>query len=607
MPKIHQLSLQEVQKIAAGEVIDRPANIVKELVENSLDAGATHIKICIEDGGKKLIRVIDNGCGMEPEDAKLCFAHHATSKITTLHDLEQCATFGFRGEALSSIASVSQIILVTKEEIAQFGTKLVLVDGVIIDESIVSANMGTDITIADLFYTIPARKKFLKTRDTEWRQILHLVQAYCLEYQRIHFELFSEGDSIINCPPTESLLSRVAQIWDYDMSNAMMPVSIADTSKQIAIEGLISHHHYAKYDRSSIFMFVNHRWIKNAHLCKAVLKGYANVLPPARYPVAALSITIDSSTVDINVHPRKEEVKFLHPQTVESLVTDCVKKALEESVSKKLAPKQPGPEYVYNPYRSFIPGVTVATAEAIPPIEFPQAPAFIDEPPIIQRTQSHTSAPAPQENLSIAHIEVQNDLQPTIIGQYKNTYIMIEHEDGLLLIDQHAAHERILYEQFATRFHEIATVKNLFPAMINITADDLALLEPHLGILHAHGIHVEPFGKNQLIVSSTPVHLTHIDMPDLVKQFISWLATDNQQTDIYEHLNDKLRALMACKAAVKAGDTLSMTEMKKIIIELRHTDNNLTCPHGRPTSWTLEHREIEKKFKRDYRSKPREL
>ena len=212
-----------------------------------------------------------------------------------------------------------------------------------------------------------------------------------------------------------------------------------------------------------------------------------------------------------------------------------------------------------------------------------------------------------EENLSIARAAMQHDVPSPIIGQYKNTYIMIEHEDGLLLIDQHAAHERILYEQFATRFHDIATVKNMFPVIINITADDLLMLDPHIGILHAHGIHVEPFGKNQLIVSSTPVHLQHVDMSDLVKQFISWLSSDTQQTDMYQHLNDQLRALMACKAAVKAGDTLSMPEMKKLVSDLGKTENNLTCPHGRPTSWTLEHREIEKKFKRDYRLKPREL
>lgn len=614
MPKIHQLSLQEIQKIAAGEVIDRPANIVKELVENSLDAGATHIKIYIEDGGKKLIRVIDNGCGMAPDDAKLCFVHHATSKITTLHDLEQCSTFGFRGEALSSIASVSHVTIVTKEEMAQFGTQLVRADGAITDESIVSANMGTDMTIADLFYAIPARKKFLKTRETEWRQILHLVQAYCLEYRTIHFELFSEGDSIINCPPTESLASRIVQVWDYDMSNAMIPVSTIDQGKDIAIEGLISHHHYAKYDRSSIFLFVNRRWIKNQHLCKALLKGYANVLPPARYPAAAISITIDPTTVDINIHPRKEEVKFLHPQIVESLIYDCVKKALEEYVSKKLRPQQQEQEPLHS---SFSPGPIArrSTPDIMPmprciapiqAIEVPQEPAFIEEP---QSSPSfeQTTPVIWEENLSMSEAQIQSALAPTIIGQYKNTYIMIEHEDGLVLIDQHAAHERILYEQFAMNFQDIATVKNMFPTLINLSAEDQKLLAPHMGILNAHGIQIEPFGKNQLIVSSTPVHLTHVDMNDFVRQFISRLNVDTQQTDLYEHLNDQLRALMACKAAVKAGDTLSMLQMKKLVADLASTENNLTCPHGRPTSWTVEHREIEKKFKRDYRSKPREL
>ncbi len=624
MPKIHQLSLQEVQKIAAGEVIDRPANIVKELVENSLDAGATYIKICIEDGGKQLVRIIDNGCGMAQDDARLCFAHHATSKITTLRDLEQCSTFGFRGEALSSIASVSRVTLITKELESQVGIKLMLEDGAITDESIVSANTGTDLTVYDLFYTIPARKKFLKTRETEWRQIFHLVSAYCLDYPSIHFELFSDGDSIINCPPAESLIARAVQLWDFQTSNALIAVRGNDATKNIFIEGLISHHHFAKYDRSSIFMFVNRRWIKNQHLCKALLKGYANVLPPARYPAAVISIIVDPTVVDINIHPRKEEVKFLHPHVVESILCDAVKKALEERVIKKLIPQQqefekaqstelPPPLFhdpmiaISNSYMSPVqksvlgPEIKPIQAEPLNEIKFTQEPPFLHEfKSVIQQ-----DIVVPDANLNIVEEKEKNDLPLHIIGQYKNTYILIEHGDGLMLIDQHAAHERILYEAFARRFEEVATVKTVFPIIVNMTVEDIQAVEPYLDILYAHGIHVEPFGKNQLLVSSTPVHLQKVDMIELIKQFIS-LLSDQYPGDIRIHINDKLRALMACASAVKAGDTLTMLEMQKLLADLGNTKNNLTCPHGRPASWILEIQEIEKKFKRDYRSKSRE-
>ena len=626
MPKIHQLSAQEIQKIAAGEVIDRPANIVKELVENSLDAGATHIKICIEDGGKKLVRVIDNGCGMEPDDAKLCFAHHATSKITSLNDLEHCITHGFRGEALSSIASVSHITIVTKPEMSQLGTKLILIDGTINNESVVSANMGTDLSIADLFYNIPARKKFLKTKETEWRQILRLVQAYCLEYSHIHFELFSNEDSIINCPPTKSMESRVAQIWDYDMSNAMLPISISDEHQKITIQGLISHHHYARYDRSNIFMFVNHRWIKNQHLCKAFLKGYTHVLPPARYPVCALSITVEPATVDINIHPRKEEVKFLHPHAVEALLHECVKKRLEQHLEKKINTQHnqafPQPEPALFESDNFTSrhnryGATPTlqpTIERMPAPLYSRLPAFdsITLPqkelckeeiakPNSATLPDNTQLIKQERNLNIAEPTIHEELA-SIIGQYKNTYIIIEEDAGLLLIDQHAAHERILYEQFAARFEDIATVRTLFPCIINVTTEDLSLIEPQFSILHSHGIQVEPFGQQQLAITATPVHMQHVDISDLVRQFISWLRND-EQPDMNQHLNNKLRALMACKAAVKAGDILSHIQMQQIIKDLRHTTNKLTCPHGRPTGWTIEHHEIEKKFKRDYRPK----
>jgi DNA mismatch repair protein MutL len=629
MPKIHQLSLQEIQKIAAGEVIDRPANIVKELVENSIDAGASHIKICIEDGGKKLVRIIDNGCGMAPDDAKLCFAHHATSKITTLNDLEHCTTHGFRGEALSSIASVSHITIVTKPEYVQLATKLVLHGGTITEETSVGANIGTDMSVQELFYNIPARKKFLKTRETEWRQILRLVQAYCLEYKHIHFELFCQGDSIINCPPTESLEQRIAQVWDYDMSKAMIPVSIQDDHQHITISGVVSHHHYAKYDRSNIFMFVNHRWVKNQHLCKALLKAYANVLPPARYPVAVLSITVEQSTVDINIHPRKEEVKFLHPHAVESLISDCTKQALEAHVSKKLiSPQheqkntasvtpvmtmQAKAKSLYQPTPLTVQATTQPRMHNTLPVlgpaiesikEFEEQPASFKQ--TIFATQAVQEPLHHDTNLTVEDRVAEQETPVTIIGQYKRTYIIIEEEAGLLLIDQHAAHERILYEQFATRFEDIATVRLLFPIIINLTAEDFSLLEPHMGILHAHGIVLEPFGQYQLRVTSTPVHLQHADMADLVKQCISWLHT-HDQTDMYQYLTDQLRALMACKAAVKAGDILNKDQMQQIVKDLAHTANKLTCPHGRPTNWTIEQHEIEKKFKRDYRTKPREL
>jgi DNA mismatch repair protein MutL len=634
MAKIHQLSPQEIQKIAAGEVIDRPANIVKELIENSLDAGATHIQVYVEDGGKKLIRVVDNGFGMDCDDARLCFLHHATSKIASLTDLETCMTFGFRGEALSSIAAVSHVTLVTKEESAQSAVQLVLREGAVIEESQTSANKGTDLSVSDLFYTIPARKKFLKTKETEWRHIVHMVQAYCLDYPAIHFELFSEGESILNCPVADSLEMRVAQLWDYDMSHAMIPVLLENAHKNISVQGLISHHHVARYDRSSMFMFVNSRWIKNPSLSKAILKGYANVLPPARYPVVALAITLDPQEVDINIHPRKEEVKFLHPHMVESLVQEAVKKALEDHMSRRLGAQEtqlPADEPVlytaYEPVREksyATPCISsiqrdfstpaknifeqhteqVKTCTASPSVSIPQEPAFKDE--ITTQPISATVEPQ-EENLTIAPVDQEQEEAINIIGQYKNTYILLGHEDGIMVIDQHAAHERILYERFAQRFEDVATIKLMFPIIITLTQSDRKLLESYMHVFNAYGIHMEPFGKQEFIVTATPVNLQRVNITDIVREYLGYLSSSDhtQSDDLDIHLQHSLQALMACKAAVKAGDVLDVVQMKHLIQDLRNTDNNLTCPHGRPTTWLLDYHEIEKKFKRDYRSVPK--
>ncbi|MDP3889288.1 MAG: DNA mismatch repair endonuclease MutL [bacterium] len=339
MPKIKILPLHEAQKIAAGEVVERPANIVKELIENALDAAATTISVHIEDGGKKLIRVIDTGCGMDVQDAQLCFDKHATSKITHVDALEHINTFGFRGEALASIAAVSKITLITKERDTTEGTKVTVEQNTVIDTQPVSANTGTDIAVHDLFYNIPARKKFLKVRDTEWRHILHLVQAFCLDYPEIHFKLFSDGKQIINCPATQNIRARCAQVWDQHISSDMLTIEAHREDNTFSILGIITNHQQFRYDRNTIFFFVNKRWVKDFKLSNALLKGYQNVLPHGKYPTACISITVDPTLVDINIHPRKEEVKFMHPRLIEQLIQQTVKQALEIHISANLNPK----------------------------------------------------------------------------------------------------------------------------------------------------------------------------------------------------------------------------------------------------------------------------
>jgi DNA mismatch repair protein MutL len=598
MIRIKQLSTQEIQKIAAGEVIERPANIVKELVENSLDAGATAISIYIEDAGKALIKVVDNGHGMSSDDALLCFKHHTTSKITRVDDLHSLQTFGFRGEALSSICSVSKVTLVTKEAEAECATQLDLENGVIIEQKQIPALAGTQISIADLFYNVPARKKFLKTNDTEWRQIQLLFQALCFDYLDVHFKLYHENSVIFNCPATSDMGQRVAQLWDHTIASQTMPVSYESNS--ISIQGIISNHTYARYDRSALFFFVNKRWVKNHNISKALLKGYMNVLQPDKFPLAALSISIDPAQVDVNIHPRKEEVQFLHPRILENAIQEMTKKALETHLSaqlqKNVTINAPAPTYRFAPTEQRYVNTFEQPVFTPPPLNNPvnsAAPVFIADP-FEQFPEMVTNIPLIQETVTQPSTDYQ------IIGQFHKTYILIEQEESLFLVDQHAAHERILYEQFSVRFENVATTQLLFPQIITLTSDELTILEQHLDIFANNHIALEIFGSNQITINAIPMHLKEVDMQELIRQTIGWI-NEHQKLDkdlFYKKVNEKLHAQMACKAAVKAGDVLTMAQMHQLLADLEKIENRFTCPHGRPTGWNLPLYEIEKKFKR---------
>lgn len=613
MARIKQLSPHEAQKIAAGEVVERPANVVKELVENSLDAGATHVTIHIDDAGKKLIRIVDNGCGMSQEDAHLCFKHHATSKITSVDQLSNLITFGFRGEALSSIAAVSRITLTTKEAQAQTGIHLLLQDLQPIHEESITCNDGTDIAIADLFYNVPARKKFLKTNDTEWRQIQLLFQAFCLDYKEIHFTLYHQNALIYNCPPVTDLAQRISQLYDHTIAAQVLPLWHEHSG--IKLEGVISSHTYGRYDRSAIFFLVNNRWVKNHNLSKALLKGYANVLPPDKYPLACIHIKLDPAQVDINIHPRKEEVQFLHPRIIENTISQAVKTTLENHLSAQLQKKvtlaQPSIKADYfnqMPHRE-------ASYSSRPSHQLPPVPFTSHKTSHAVFAREHqTPTPVVQDNFLTqpSFEDIAQSVSPEsgqlkaplndihIVGQLHKTYILIEEKDGLFMVDQHAAHERILYEEFSTRFNDVATIVLLFPPIITLSEHEMKLLMTHQELFERNAITLEQLGANQVVISAIPVHAKEINMEELMRQTIGWIEEDHK-TDpalFYKKVNEKLHAQMACKAAVKAGDTLTHTQMHQLITDLQKVNNRFTCPHGRPTGWNISLYEIEKKFKR---------
>ena len=591
MAKIKQLSHHEAQKIAAGEVVERPANIVKELVENSIDAGATRISIYIEESGKKLIRIVDNGCGMESADALICFDRHATSKITRVDELESINTFGFRGEALASIAAVSQITLITKEEHSLEGTQVIIEANSITTTNSVACTTGTDISVHNLFFNVPARKKFLKAPQTEWRAIQLLFNAFCFDYPHIHFTLFSDGKQVHNCPVAQNIKNRALQLWESATHKHLLTITV---DGDISLHGVVSDHQQYRYDRSSIYFFVNKRWVKNQHLGSALIKGYANVIPQGRYPIAAINITVPAHEVDINIHPRKEEIKFLHPRRVEQALQQAIKAALENNLSQHLKKEVAlRPTSTYQEARDFNsfnfdsskfeatftqPMRTQTFVPVDNPLPFVPFDTFLQAKTLRANGEETTTN---NENFSIditydnkaSHLDYSSSARPEpvegcpraledtlqqvqgersenktqcsllslskhqgerletntnemgthvplesyrLIGQYKTTYLLVEKEDGLFLVDQHAAHERILYELFSERFSDVATIHLLFPQVVVLSPHDIDLITPHLDIFSTNGILIEQYAQDQLIVQSLPVHLKEQSLSDLI-------------------------------------------------------------------------------------------
>lgn len=616
MNKIKKLSPHEAQKIAAGEVVERPANVLKELLENAIDAQSSKIIIHLKDGGKKLVRVIDNGCGMSPGDAQLCFEQHATSKITHVDELVSISTFGFRGEALASIAAVSKTTLITKEAADEQGTKIEIEAGTITGHDIVHANTGTDITIKDLFYNLPARKKFLKTDDTEWHQIQQLFFAFCLAYINIDFKLYHQDKLLYTCPAAQDVHERISQLFDQKLTKHIL--SINYSHKNIVISGLISNHQYERYDRNMIYLFVNQRWVKDSTLVHSFIKGYKQVLPPGRYPAGCLLITVDTHEVDINIHPRKEEVQFMHPRHAQQAITTAVTQALEQHLSHQLQKTVLFAPTIQNDAIQSV--AHVKTAQYTPSFNPFNFDTFFKQKPHafetgrLETEQAITTEQYQQVQPEQPHLQTVleepmvnerlSDQEYRLIGQYNNTYLMLEQESGLFMIDQHAAHERILYEELIAQHGNIPTVQLMFPHMIDLPSDELNIVVTHKELFAHYGIEVELFGSNTIKVQAAPLQLKHAAIDEIIKDTIGYITEykDLDQTTCDQMLQKKLYADMACKAAVKAGDILSEEQMLELIKKLNKSANRFTCPHGRPTSWLLHLDEIKKKFKRDYRT-----
>ncbi len=659
MNKIKVLAFDQAQKIAAGEVIERPVNVVKEVIENSIDAGATQVYLYIEKAGKQLIRVVDNGCGMSVTDAKNCFLSHATSKISNIDELETIDSYGFRGEALASISAISKIKLITRptichpavsaiaesegrelesgsilpQENASLGVEIEYENSRLISEKSISCNFGTDLQIHDLFYNIPVRKKFLKQDETEWNQVQTLFYAFCLSHLKIHFKLYNDGKLVLNAPPVNSIQDRITQIWDHNFSQNLIELGAkpnnnllqADASQEqsndllpgwIKFRGCISNHNFWRYGRTHIFFFVNNRWVKNPELSKGLLKGYLNVLPHDKFPAAFIFIDIDKTLVDINCHPKKEEVRFLKPLTVQNMLQEIVKSTLAQNLSKQILPGFIGQNFAIQDVGS---QNSTQNIEHEHKTENLHTQAFLEQPnfhrrqnffgPIVESylepSQRQTNLPVYGQSSVTVNVSQTQAVQPEvqaykIIGQLFKTYILIENKDNFVIIDQHAAHERIIYENLLKNFEHKQGIRLLFPEILNLTEQQIKSLLECKDFFSEQGIDFEVIGKNDISIKTSPPKISKTSLKELFMHAIEFIQ-ENEKLDkeiFRKKLNEHMHSQISCKSAVKAGDELTFAQMRQLIDDLNKCENRIICVHGRPTTWIVSKFEVEKNFKR---------
>ena len=644
MAKINLLPSHEARKIAAGEVVERPSHIIKELVENALDAGATSITLYLEEAGKKLIRLVDNGSGMDEQDARICFQPHATSKITQLDDLETIATFGFRGEALASIAAVSNVTLVTKlagSDEQSLATRVTYTEDRLLDQQAVAGHVGTDISIHELFYNTPARKKFLKQDETEWNVVQQTMYAFCLSNLSVSFKIFHNNKMMLNAPAVATLKDRAAQVWGTDIAANLIPC--AGDDRFFAVSGCISHHQFWRYGKTHLFFFVNNRWVKNSEFGKALLKGYLNVLPRDRFPAGIIFITVDPREIDVNIHPKKEEVKVSKPGVLTSLITQCVRETLDARVDKLAGDSS---NVVQNKLRTeqfSALSDKFDSGHAIPLKSF-ETPVFASATTRLLRTSggqeqfagnlsdymtslTHVGTQPPlilslSKGMSEQAVLLQNPLTlspsqdgvvgskgmsatkqvpaTTILGQLFNTYILVQKEHELIMVDQHAAHERVLYEKYTEYFDASHGTLLLFPEVVTLTKELVDAILPWQDFFEKQGIQFDALGSRELAVRSAPPQLRGPSLRDLITDAAHFVLEHGtlDRTLLSTRFNEHMHSHMACKAAVKAGDVLTQEQMRQLLDDLLLVSNRFICVHGRPTMWTLSQQDIEKHFRR---------
>ena len=684
MGKIHVLSETVANQIAAGEVVERPASVVKEMLENSLDAGATRIKISVEAGGKKLIQITDNGCGMVRDDAMLAFERHATSKIKKAEDLLSVATLGFRGEALPSIASVSRLRMETRAADESAGTVIEINGGKIARVEEAGLPLGTSFTVRDLFFNVPARKKFLKAESTELSHIASLVTHYALAHPDKHFELHSATNAMLVAPPVAGHSERVYQVFGKETLDQLIPVAARQALERVGlpqpppwrrnedneddegssarepgemrIHGFVSKPEIQKLNRNSIFIFVNGRLIRDRLVQHALTEAYRNIIPPTVYPVVLLFLELPAAEVDVNVHPSKTEVRFRQQTALHDFVRDTVRAALMKA--------RPVPQFVAEIHAHATAGQALTPGAETPGAGWPPSQDGLSasgvglpeggiqdsrlnagfslqasaQPPISARLQFEggiaveanaaipvarglESAPlapnfaptldsqqfdhAPDHGCSPA-LDVSEE-EPTLsalgtlrpLGQIRNSFILAVNEDGLWIIDQHVAHERVLFERILKQraAMKVESQRLLMPIVLELSPAQQAVFQEISDELTRNGFEAEPFGARSIAVKIAPAGVESAAVEHMLHELLDQFASEEQLLNL-EKIRTRIAASIACHAAIKVNMPLEQNKMEWLLAELAKTDHPMSCPHGRPVVLRYSVKDIQKAFKR---------
>jgi len=585
-----------INRIAAGEVVERPASVVKELVENAMDAGSRCITVEVEDGGKRLIRVTDDGEGMSREDALLAFQRHATSKIKTDADLEAIATMGFRGEALPSISSVSKISLITRQAGDEVATRLALEGGNMKEVAEAASPPGTMIEVAQLFYNTPARRKFLKAASTELAHITGLVTELALAQPHLEFRLLQNGKNVFHFPAAEGWYSRAVQIFGVEMAEQLIPIEARQG--RIRFTGGVSRPHYTRGAKTHQFFFVNGRNIRDRLLAHALYEAYDTLLMKGRHPVAILFIELDSSMVDVNVHPAKREVRFRTPQEIHRTVMEAIRKGLREGTVPGLAQEK-------------VSGWNGDEAAGLSGLEERKSQVREAAAAYLRRQDSPGWPAGGLKPTYPTQVRAEERKTVVPLGQIQRSYIIAEVEGNLEIIDQHAAHERILYERLLSRRtagHSSSHASSysssqaesqplLIPETLELSARDAVLLRSHLEKLKETGLEIEEFGSTSFVIRSVPTILSQRDLKRLVLDLLDDLR-EWDRTATVDEIKKRLVASLACHGAIRAHDSLTLPEMSALLRDLQDYPTVHSCPHGRPIRRRFTLNDLEKMFGR---------